>query len=91
MQVHNSVLKRERQNEKRRLRNKIVKSRVHTAFRRLEDALDKKEDGLIKGCLSNYYKLVDKAVKKNIFHKNNGARKKSKAAKKVKKFFVEHK
>ena len=39
---------------------------------------------LVKTSLSNAFSLIDKAVKKNVLHKNNGANKKSKINKFVK-------
>ena len=39
MPVHKSVLKRERENEARRLANRINKSIVHTAKIRLDEAI----------------------------------------------------
>ncbi|MCG8569395.1 MAG: 30S ribosomal protein S20 [Spirochaetes bacterium] len=79
MAIHMSVLKRERQNKVRRLRNRIMKSKVHTAFKNLLDAIQKKDRENTDKCLKAYYSVVDKAVKKGIFHKNKGARIKSNA------------
>jgi small subunit ribosomal protein S20 len=47
---------------------------------------DPNEDNknLVKKSLSKAFSLIDKAVKKNILHKNNGANKKSKINKIVK-------
>ena len=39
---------------------------------------------LIKISLNKAFSLIDKAVKKNVLHKNNGANKKSKISKLVK-------
>ena len=39
---------------------------------------------LVKTSLNRAYSLIDKAVKKNVLHKNNGATKKSKINKLVK-------
>ena len=39
---------------------------------------------LVKTSLNNTFSLIDKAVKKNVLHKNNGANKKSKINKFVK-------
>jgi len=41
---------------------------------------DPNEDNknLVKASLNKAYSLIDKAVKKNVLHKNNGANKKSK-------------
>ncbi|HID93378.1 MAG TPA: 30S ribosomal protein S20 [bacterium (Candidatus Stahlbacteria)] len=74
-----SVAKRVRQNEKRRLRNKAVKSYVRTMIKRVLESEDKEE------ALRKAYSALDKAVKKGVIHKNTAARKKSRLAKLVKK------
>lgn len=84
MNVHKSVLKRERQNIVRRKRNRVIKSKVHTAFRHLNDAIRTKDTATIDQLFKNYMSEVDKAVKKNVFHKRNGARKKSKMSNVIK-------
>ena len=47
---------------------------------------DPNEDNknLVKSSLNRAFSLIDKAVKKNVLHKNNGANKKSKINKLVK-------
>ena len=65
---------RERQENRRRV------SRVKTYFRRLRDAL---HDGDAERADAEHAELVraiDKAVKSGALHRNNGARKKSRAA-----------
>ena len=65
---------RERQENRRRV------SRVKTSFRRLRDAL---HDGDAERADAEHAELVraiDKAVKSGALHPNNGARKKSRAA-----------
>lgn len=69
--------KRDIQNVKRQLRNKAFKSSVKTATKSfLQDASN-------KDALSTVFALLDKGVKKGIFHINKAAREKSKLAKKV--------
>lgn len=72
-----SVLKRIRQNEKRRIRNKAYKTRIRNLFKKLLKEKDKEKK---KEILNLLYKYVDKAVKRGIVHENKGARIKSKAA-----------
>ena len=43
---------------------------------------------LVKTSLNKAFSLIDKAVKKNVLHKNNGANKKSKINKFVKNTFT---
>ncbi len=72
-----SVLKRIRQAEKRRLRNKSYRSFIKTLTKKFlrEDDPERK-----KALLNQLYSALDKAVKKGIYHKNTAARRKSKAA-----------
>lgn len=73
-------LKRDIQNEKRRLRNKAFKSSVRTAMRSFEEALPKGEEALIKEQLDNVYSLMDKGVKRGIYKLNKASRTKSRLA-----------
>jgi small subunit ribosomal protein S20 len=78
-----SAKKRMRQNEKKRVANRQVKSRMRTA---VKSALQGLEAGVSgderRKLLSLAFKRIDKAAKKNIIHPNNAARKKSGLAKK---------
>lgn len=70
--------KRILQSRKRYLRNRITKSRTKTAIRALHEAqIENAAPQKITDSLSSVYSLVDKAVKKGVFHKNKGARIKS--------------
>lgn len=73
-----SVLKRMRQNEKRRLRNKAYKTRIKNLVKKIAREKDTEKN---KTTLNLLYKYVDKAVKRGIIHENKGARIKSKAVK----------
>jgi len=74
-------IKRNRQNEKRRLRNKGIRSeinsRVKTAIKNAESGAESPAD------LQEAVKKIDKAVAKGIMHKNTAARKKSRLSKKL--------
>ncbi|XCI75208.1 MAG: 30S ribosomal protein S20 [Flavobacteriales bacterium] len=78
MANHQSALKRIRQNEVARLRNKYDHKSVRTAVRKLKGDADK------DSAASQYPKVVsmlDKLVKKHIIHRNKSARLKSQLAK----------
>lgn len=87
MANNKSAEKRIEINERNRLRNRFYKSSVRTLIkvflRNLEiyktskNATDKEK---LQKILSSAYSLIDKGTKKNIFHKNAAARKKSKLA-----------
>tara|TARA_B100000900_G_scaffold62981_1_gene48480 strand:- start:175 stop:468 length:294 start_codon:yes stop_codon:yes gene_type:complete len=71
--------------ERNRLINKSYKSTVKTLIKKtLENCGKYKKDpneenkNLVKSSLNNAFSLIDKAVKKNVIHKNNGANRKSK-------------
>lgn len=74
-------IKRNRQNEKRRIRNKGIRSeinsRVKTAVKNAEEGAGESED------LQEAVKRIDKAVSKGIMHKNTAARRKSRLSKKL--------
>tara|TARA_B100000287_G_C20496806_1_gene727400 strand:- start:557 stop:808 length:252 start_codon:yes stop_codon:yes gene_type:complete len=71
-----SQIKRNRQNEKRRGRNKAIRSEINS---RVKNALQ--EDGGDEEALRLAIKKIDKAASKNILHKNTAARKKSRLVK----------
>ena len=70
--------KRIRQNAVRRLRNRYQLSTTRTAIKKVRNAETKAE---AEALLPKTYSLVDRCVKKNIFHKNRAARIKSSLAK----------
>lgn len=82
MPIIKSAIKRNKQNEKRRLRNKSVKTRIKTETKRFLSLLGDREKA--EEQLKLVYSLYDKAVKKGIIHKNTASRKKSRLAKMIK-------
>ncbi len=86
-----SALKRANIAERNRLRNKAYKSAVKTLMKKYLLAVAtyaanpsselKKE---VDDRMSEAYSKIDKAVKRGVLHANNGARKKSNLAKKLK-------
>ena len=72
-----SAEKRHRQNEKRRLRNRKIKSRVKNMTRVFLQSLDQGSREKAEEHFSRLGNLIDRASSKGVFHKNTGARKKS--------------
>ncbi len=70
-----------RQNKKNEARNKNYKNRIKKLTRNFNDLLKDNKHEEAKKLLPTLYKAIDKAAKKNIIHKNNAARKKSRLAK----------
>jgi len=73
-----SVLKRERQNEKRRLRNRIYRLKIKNLVKKIRKSKDEKEK---KELFNELQSVIDKAVKRGVIHENKGARIKSKVFK----------
>jgi len=78
-----SQMKRNRTNEKRRLRNKAVKSELKTHVRRTRQAIDDGDKTAAQDALRTAARKLDKAVSKGVIHKNQAANRKSALAKKV--------
>lgn len=78
-----SQAKRMRQAEKRRLRNKAVKTRVKSVIKEFQGVLEagKVEEALAQ--LPLVYKTLDKAASKGVIHKRRAAAAKSKLVKKL--------
>jgi len=77
-----SALKRMRQNERRRLRNRVVRSRVRTAVKTARTALGTTATEA-RTLVSDAIRALDKAVSKGIIHRNTAARKKSALARRL--------
>jgi small subunit ribosomal protein S20 len=77
-----SQIKRNRQNEKRRMRNKSVKSSLKTAIRKFHAATAAEGDNA-EALLREASRKLDKAVSKGVIHKNQAANRKSAIAKKL--------
>lgn len=76
-----SALKRDLQNEKRRLRNRSYRASVLTSIRSLESAVSQKETPeAVKEKLNTIYSLMDKGVKKGVYKPNKAARTKARLA-----------
>ena len=78
-----SQIKRNRQNEAARLRNKAVKSALKTAIRRFREAADAGDAATAAVELRTASRALDKATSKGVIHANQAANKKSAMAKRV--------
>jgi small subunit ribosomal protein S20 len=72
-----SQIKRNRQNEGRRLRNKGVKSELKTAVRRFREAADAGDGEAATTAMRGAAKLLDKAASKGVIHANQAANRKA--------------
>ena len=82
MANHASAVKRARQNETRRVRNKAIKSKVTTLVNKVLDSEEKEQGEVI---LRKAVSEIDRATSKGKLHKNTAARKKARLTKHVNK------
>jgi small subunit ribosomal protein S20 len=80
---HKSALKRARQNELSRLRNKAVKTRVKSIVKDVRFSAEESSNGDVVAKLVAAQTLIDKASKKGVIHKKTAARKISRLSKLV--------
>ncbi|CAK8561368.1 unnamed protein product [Lathyrus sativus] len=94
-----SAIKRARQAEKRRIYNKARKSEIRTRTKRVLEALDllkKKSDAQreeilsIEKMIGETYSVIDKAVKVGTLHRNTGANRKSRLARRKRAIEIHH-
>ena len=77
-----SQRKRNRQNEKARVRNKAVRSEMKTRVKQTLDAIENPSADAEEAYLLAQ-KRIDEAVSKGVLHKNTAARKKARLARRV--------
>jgi small subunit ribosomal protein S20 len=78
-----SQIKRNRQNERRRVRNKAVRTRLKTESRKIREAADAGNAETAAEGLRQTARWYDKAAGKGAIHPNTAARRKSKLARAV--------
>ena len=83
MANHKSALKRARQSEKKRLRNKAVKTRIKKVVTNVREAAGEKSGEAALANLNIAKSIIDKGAKKGVVHKKTAARKISRLSKLV--------
>lgn len=78
-----SAAKKIRVSERNRLYNRFWKSRVKTEIKKVLAAIEAKNLELAQKLFSQATSIIDKAVRKGVLHRNNGARKKSRLARRI--------
>ncbi len=76
MPAKDSAAKRHRQNLKRRMRNKMVKSRIRSSTRKLQELVNSGSGEHAQEQFNSVAGLLDRAVSKGVIHSNTAARKK---------------
>ena len=72
--VHKSTIRRARQSEKRRLRNRATISSVRSILRKVQDAITAKKPDEAKATLREATSALSKAVTKGVLKHNTASR-----------------
>ena len=75
MANHKSALKRARQNEERRQRNRARKTRMKNVVKAVEQAIATNDRDLALDRLKEAVSIIDKTASKGVIHRNKAARK----------------
>ncbi len=78
-----SQIKRNKQNQKRRMRNRVYRGTARTYVRKAEAAIKVGDAQASQEEVLKAIKALDKAASKGVIHKNNAARRKSRLVKKL--------
>jgi small subunit ribosomal protein S20 len=78
-----SAKKRIRQDEGRTLRNKVRRSNMRTAVRKVREAVAAGDKAAAQTLLASAYKQIDKAARQHILHANNAANQKARLTRTV--------
>jgi len=81
---HKSALKRVRQTEKRRLRNRTTMSQMRTAMKKYRQLLAQSQADEAEKALPGIYAVIDRTWRKGVIHANTAARYKSRLARALK-------
>ncbi len=76
-----SQMKRNRQNEKRRIHNRIYRSSTRTYIQKANIAIAGGDKAASEAAVKQAIEALDKAAQKKVLHKNNAARRKSRLLK----------
>jgi len=78
-----SAKKRVRQNEKRRMRNRVWLTRARSTIKQTRIAIDSKDSEASIAAVNTAISELDRAASKGVIHKRNAARRKSRLLKKL--------
>lgn len=83
MANHKSAIKKMRQDEVRRIRNKSYKTRFKNVVKKVEMAVKEGNKELAEQTFHEAVSVIDHVASKGVIHKNKAARKKSRLARRV--------
>jgi len=71
---HQDAIKRIKQSEKRRVRNKTIRTFYRNRIRDVRAAVDARDLAAAQGALAKAVSSIDKAVTENVLHRNTASR-----------------
>ncbi len=83
MANHKSAIKRARQSEEQRVRNRSRKTRMKNAVRKLEEAINSKSRETASEELKQTVSVITKTAAKGVIHKNTASRRISRLTRRV--------
>ncbi len=83
MANHKSAIKRARQSEEQRQRNRSRKTRMKSVVRKLEESINAKTKDSAVEDLKMAVSIIEKTAAKGVIHKNTASRKISRLSRKV--------
>ena len=83
MAHHKDAIKRQRQNEERRLRNRSYRTRMRNHIKKVRAAVDAGDHAAATTELAAAVQIIDKVAGKGIIHKKNAARRVSRLTRAV--------
>ena len=78
-----SAIKRVRQNERQRVRNRADRTRLKTQIKKFRQAIDAKNADEAQKLMPDTISLIDVMVKKGVLHQNAGSRYKSRLTRRL--------
>jgi small subunit ribosomal protein S20 len=78
-----SQIKRNRQNEKRRVHNRVYRGSARTIIGKALGSIEKGDKAVAEKATLLAIRTLDRAAQKGVIHKNNAARRKSRLMKRL--------
>ena len=83
MASHASALKKNRQDQKRRMRNRAHAGKLRTQLKKMRQAIDGGDAATANSLMRETAALVDRTAKHGVIHKNSASRTKSRLARAI--------
>ena len=83
MPIHRDAIKKTRQDERKRERNRKIISSMRTSAKKVMKAIEEKNQDIAKSALKEMTSLVDSAASKGVIHPNSAGRKISRLTLKI--------